>query len=176
MRRTIALIATVLTFAQPAVPAFANVGVGAVPRLSTSGSFTAPVGFQIFCLQNAQFCRGGGKSEIALTDAALKTLNSVNRNVNKAIRPTAERQDIWALGVTRGDCEDYVLAKRAQLITAGFPPSALRIAAVNTAQGIGHAVLVVRTTGGDLVLDNLTSQIKRSDQTNHRWVAMTEAN
>ena len=175
MRYAIALATALLTFALPAT-ANATVSNAAAPKLSTSGNFNAPIGFQIFCLQNPNFCRGGGKSEIALTEAALKTLEDVNRTVNRAIRPSSERQDVWALGVARGDCEDYALAKRAQLIDAGFPASALRIAAVNTAAGIGHAVLVLRTSSGDLVLDNLNQTIRRFDQTNYRWIAMTEAN
>ena len=40
---------------------------------------------------------------------------------------------------------------------------------------MGHAVLVVRTDQGDLVLDNLTGTIKPSNQTGLRWVAMTNA-
>ena len=176
MRRTIAPIIAVLTLALSAGSAIANVDAGGVPRLSTSDSFTAPVGFQIFCMQNSRFCRGGGRAEIALTPAVLETLNAVNRRLNNSISPAIEPQDIWAVGVSHGDCEDYVLAKRAELISAGLPASALRIAAVKTAQGMGHAVLVVRTTTGDLVLDNLTSQIKMANQTSHFWVAMTDAN
>ena len=54
------------------------------------------------------------------------------------------------------------------LIGAGLPPSALRIAWVKTRQGEQHAVLVVKTTDHrDLVLDNLTGQIRTLPQTGY---------
>lgn len=60
----------------------------------------------------------------------------------------------------RGDCEDYVLEKRARLLAAGVPASDLRIATVNVPgntatgnEGGGHAVLVIRDGDRDLVAD-----------------------
>lgn len=176
MRRLLAALALVAALGQTIVPVTANVGAGGGITLQTGGSFNAPIGFQIFCLTNASQCRGGGSSVVSLTEAVLSKLELTNRQVNRAIRPTADRGDVWQLGVTRGDCEDYVLAKRAELIRAGLPASALRIAAAKTSGGVGHAVLVVRTDQGDLVLDNLTSTIKYANQSSLRWVAMTTAN
>jgi len=174
MRRTFLLAAALFAMVQPISAPLANT-TGSVPRLSTSGSFTAPVGFQIFCLTNRSHCRGGGAEQVRLTQAVLSTLQSVNAQVNRSISPSNDRQDVWSLGVTRGDCEDFVLAKRAALIRAGLPASALRIAAATTRSGIGHAVLIVRTNEGDLVLDNLNGAVKLINQTSLRWVAMTLA-
>lgn len=159
----------VLALTLQAAPAQANT------RLETSGSFTAPVGFQIFCLTNSTHCRGGGASQIQLTGPVMDTLKSVNSRVNRSIAPRGDRRDEWTVNVASGDCEDYALTKRAALIRAGLPASALRIAAATTRSGQGHAVLVVRTNEGDLVLDNLTGGIKLSHQTGLRWVAMTNA-
>lgn len=64
---------------------------------------------------------------------------------------------------------------RQRLIQAGVPAGALRIAIAWTAAGEGHAVLIVRTTSGDLVLDNLTGQIKPWHAVNYRWIAMSSA-
>lgn len=102
-------------------------------------------------------------------------MGAINAQVNARIRPADDWGDTWASDVTRGDCEDYVLAKREALVAAGLPASALRIAAATTRSGVGHAVLVVRTNQGDLVLDNLTSSIRRSDEAALHWVAMTMA-
>ena len=176
MRRFAFLLAVMASFICVQFPAHANIGSTAVPRLAVSGGFTAPVGFQIFCLSHPGHCRGGGASEVRLTEALMSTLGAVNVRVNRAIRPRDESTDVWSIGVTSGDCEDYVLAKRAMLIGMGVPASALRIAIANTRQGIGHAVLIVRTDRGDLVLDNMTSQILPSDGTSLRWVAMTGDN
>ncbi len=169
------ILAPLLSALTLAAPAFADFSSNSVSKLEMSSGTTAPLGFQLFCLQNASACRGGGSSEIPLTEALMKTLNVVNSRANRAIRPTSDRKDVWQLGVTSGDCEEYVLAKRAELIRQGVPGGALRIAAVTTRQGEGHAVLVVRTSSGDLVLDNLAAQIKQSDQISHSWVAMTAA-
>ena len=63
--------------------------------------------------------------------------------------------------------------KRVHLIARGVPAGALRLAIGLTAQGQGHAVLIVRTTAGDYVLDNLTDQIKPFDQTGHTLTAIS---
>lgn len=176
MRSKVLLTGLVLALLQPAVPTLANTGPAVAPRLETSGSFTAPIGFQIFCLTSPAHCRGGGSSQVRLTGAVMDTLKSINSRVNRSIAARGERVDEWAVNVSSGDCEDYALTKRAALIGAGLPAGALRIAAATTRSGVGHAVLVVRTDQGDLVLDNLTGSIKPSNQTGLRWVAMTNAN
>jgi predicted transglutaminase-like cysteine proteinase len=176
MRRiALLVVVTLLAFGQVAANVRANGQVEAVPRLTTSGTFPAPVGFQIFCLSHRTSCRGGGAGQVALTQGISDTIRAINAHVNARIRPADDWGDDWALDVSRGDCEDYVLAKREALIAAGLPASALRIAAATTRAGVGHAVLVVRTDLGDFVLDNLTSSIRRSDEVALHWVAMTMA-
>jgi predicted transglutaminase-like cysteine proteinase len=175
MRSKVLLTGLVLALLLPGVvPALANTTSG-TPQLQTSGSFPAPVGFQIFCLTNPAHCRGGGGSQVRLTENVLDTLKSINNRVNRSISPRGDRRDEWVVDVSSGDCEDYALTKRAALIRAGLPAGALRIAAATTRSGIGHAVLVVRTDQGDLVLDNLTGTIKPANQTGLNWVAMTSA-
>lgn len=104
-------------------------------------------------------------------------LESVNRSVNRSIRPKNDRgKDVWAINVSAGDCEDYALTKRARLIRMGFPAGALRMAVARTSSGEGHAVLVVRSSDGDLVLDNRHSTIRRWGQTDLRMVSVATAN
>jgi predicted transglutaminase-like cysteine proteinase len=144
-----------------------------VERRSTA----APLGFQIFCLQNANQCRASNHSKTNYSSGLVQALNRVNRQVNRSIRAQNDRNgDVWSLNVNRGDCEDYVLAKRAALITAGVPSGALRIATARTRWGTPHAVLVVRTNRGDLVLDNLNNSIKPWNQTGLRMIAISGAN
>lgn len=176
MRRLLALASLVLSLSQMSATVQANAPSPEAAHMSTSRSFAAPVGFQIFCLQNAGHCRGGGAAEIGLTNKVVGVLQAVNRQVNGAISPRADRNDTWSIGVSSGDCEDYVLAKRAALIKAGVAASALRIGLARTRSGEGHAVLIVRTSEGDLVLDNMTSSIRPWNQTGLRWVAMTASN
>lgn len=136
---------------------------------------SAPLGFQVLCLQHPAECRGGGSSSVSLTDSLLGVIERVNSQVNGAIRPQNDRGgDVWTVGASTGDCEDYVLSKRRALINAGLPPSSLRIAYVK-AQGIDHAVLVVKTDVSDLVLDNLASNIVPLGNTGYRLIAMSGA-
>ena len=176
MRRLIAIATLVLSFSQVPAAVQASTASQVANHLSVGRTFVAPVGFQIFCLQNASHCRGGGAAELKLTQGALDVLKSVNRQVNGTISPRSDRNDTWSIGLRSGDCEDYVLAKRAALINAGIPASALRIGLAKTRSGEGHAVLVVRTNEGDLVLDNMTGSIRPWNESGLHWVAMTTSN
>ncbi len=156
--------------------AFFVVGAtGMIGQVQAGGS-TAPLGYQLMCLKTPQECRGGGASVITATASVMATLKRVNASVNRSITPQSDTgADVWNADATVGDCEEYVLAKRRQLIRAGLPASALRIAYVKTRRGEGHAVLIVRTNRGDLVLDNLTSAIRPLSQTGLRLVSMSGA-
>lgn len=145
--------------------------------VAPAGAADAPVGFQLMCLKTPAECRGGGKSVVAASDDLLRTLKAVNVQVNRSIRPRRDGAvDLWSVGVSAGDCEDYVLTKRRALIRAGLPASALRIASVKTRAGEAHAILVVKTTRADYVLDNLGNALKPLSQTGYRVVAISTAN
>jgi predicted transglutaminase-like cysteine proteinase len=154
----------------------AVVMVGFVAPVNAGGH--APLGYQLMCLKAPQECKGGGKAKIAVTSDVMATLKRVNSHVNRTIKPRydAAGADVWNANATSGDCEDYVLAKRKALIKAGIPASSLRIAYVKTRKGEGHAILVVKTNGKDLVLDNLTATVKPLSQTGYRIISMSGAN
>uniref|UniRef100_UPI0026399AD3 transglutaminase-like cysteine peptidase n=1 Tax=uncultured Maritalea sp. TaxID=757249 RepID=UPI0026399AD3 len=99
----------------------------------------------------------------------------VNSGINRAIRPRNDKGDIWSINVSAGDCEDYVLTKRAELIKFGLPASALRIATAYTQNGQGHAVLVVISRQGDYVLDNRRNAIHDWQNVDLTWVAISQA-
>lgn len=154
-----------------AASAYAPSAIVTPERVTAQG----PLSFQMFCVVNPSDCRPGGASKISLTQETLTILERVNARVNRSIRP---RQDsaamqVWRINPRAGDCKSYVVSKRHELIRAGLPASALRIAFVKTRAGEGHAVLVVKTSQGDLVLDNLTGEIKQFRQTGHRLISMT---
>lgn len=116
---------------------------------------------------------------VALTSETLALLNTVNRQVNQAIIPAADRAagraaDIWSLpiedGIRAGDCEDYVLEKRRALAAQGLPLAALSIAVVRTRAGETHAVLVVDTDAGELVLDNRSNWLAPWHEVGYRWI------
>lgn len=136
----------------------------------------APVGFQVMCLQHPKECQGGGSATVTLTAAVLGKITRVNAQVNDFIRPQNDRVgDVWTVGASAGDCEDYVLSKRRALIKAGLPASSLRIAYVKTWQGVDHAILIVKTDGADLVLDNLATSVMPLRETHYRVIAVSSA-
>ncbi|HJV43202.1 MAG TPA: transglutaminase-like cysteine peptidase [Caulobacter sp.] len=110
----------------------------------------------------------------------LKLLNLVNQSVNREVKKTSDldlygQPEYWSLprlvdGKLYGDCEDYALEKRRQLIAAGVPESALSLAVAVTARGEGHAVLMISLKSGDWVLDNLTPWATPWEDLNYHWI------
>ncbi|MEZ5960626.1 MAG: transglutaminase-like cysteine peptidase [Hyphomonadaceae bacterium] len=121
-------------------------------------------------------------SVVTLTEERWRELRRVNREINRAIRPTTDRalygvEEYWqrpllvgAAGA-RGDCEDYVLEKRARLLALGYAPDSIAMA-VAIAPGVGlHAVLIVQTDRGDVVLDNLYGEPRRLVSLDYVWIS-----
>ncbi|MCB1492036.1 MAG: transglutaminase-like cysteine peptidase [Rhodobiaceae bacterium] len=166
------------------VGAPARATVDAASRLPLSlamatGSVTsAPYAYKALCRTTPSACTGGGVDRMVLNDDNLALLDTVNRKFNASIQSLEDMAnhglpDVWSVGGKYGDCEDFALAKRQALIDAGVPASALSMAVVRTAEGVGHAVLVVRTDRGDFVLDNRRAEILGWDHTEYRWYKIT---
>ena len=126
---------------------------------------------------------------IPLTASVWHTLATVNRRVNARIKPITDMAhwgvvDRWDFPDDGfGDCEDIQLLKRRMLIERRLPRRALRMTVVIDEIGEGHAVLMVRTDRGDLILDNKTNAvlawqrtgytfIKREGQDGRAWVTL----
>lgn len=126
------------------------------------GSYAlAPFAFMRFCVDNPDDCQGGQKPvRISWNGASRTMVAKVNARVNRTMIPRNDVAESWNADALAGDCEDYALTKRRALIRLGVPASALRIATARTANRVGHAVLVVNTTAGDMVLDNRTNSIR----------------
>lgn len=124
---------------------------------------TAPDGAKMLCAIYPWACARGAGAAFGVADRAL--LDKVNLTGNRLIRPITDKDqfgvaDRWTLPVTgSGDCEDFALWKKKELIGRGLPPDRLLIATVLDLRRDTHAVLVVRTDQGDLVLDNVTDRI-----------------
>jgi predicted transglutaminase-like cysteine proteinase len=100
----------------------------------------------------------------------------VNDTVNRNVKPMSDfdhygKDEVWAYPDDGfGDCEDYVLEKRRELMREGISPSDLLITVVKKKDGEGHAVLTVRTGRGDYILDNLTNEVKPWTSTPYRYL------
>lgn len=142
-----------------------------------------PVGFVSFCERFPDQCTAtpGGSARIALTPQTWLLLNAVNLRVNDSIWPEDDlrhygRAEYWTIPTDGyGDCDDYAVTKRRDLLQAGLPAQALRLAVVDSAASGRHAVLTVATDKGDFVLDNLASDIKTWRATNYTWIERQDA-
>lgn len=153
--------------------------VAALPaHLNAVGGTSPPVGYVRFCSEHGPDCTASGEMvfEVSLDKAHLAQLESVNDRLNREIEPVTDLEHFgeterWAYPSDgKGDCEDYVLAKRRALIGLGWPASVLLITVVRDKDGDGHAVLTVVTNRGDLVLDNQMANILPWQDTGYRFV------
>ncbi len=149
-------------------PAFAPAG----------GQTSIPIGASVFCKANRGDCAPNRSvvEAMPLDDARWAELVDTNNLINSAVVPVTDidyyRQDeVWAYPADGyGDCEDYALAKRKALIAKGWNPSTLLMTVVREQDGDGHAVLMVRTDRGDLVLDNQDGRILLWNQTPYQYL------
>lgn len=76
-----------------------------------------------------------------------------------------------------GDCEDIAIAKYFALRHLGVPVSSLRVAVVHdTEEDLAHAVLIVFTEDGPVVLDNQVEDIVPVSEAGERYRAYYQAN
>jgi predicted transglutaminase-like cysteine proteinase len=152
------------------------------PPITEASPVLAPFQHVRFCLRYPSECKSEpteiGRIELSTENSEL--LKRVNRDVNLAIIPMVkdhgpELQDGWTIAPSMGDCNDYAVTRRHELLQSGLPAKALRLSVVKTAAGIGHLVLVVVTTKGDLVLDNLTEAIRPWHSTDYHWLKIQSA-
>jgi predicted transglutaminase-like cysteine proteinase len=142
----------------------------------------APFQHVRFCLRYPSDCKTNPtKNErIDLDAETSELLIRVNHSVNMSIIPTPKSYgpnlgDGWTIAPDMGDCNDYAVTKRHELLESGLPSKALRLSVVKTASGIGHLVLVVVTTKGDIVMDNLTEVIRPWQSTDYHWLKIQSA-
>lgn len=140
---------------------------------------SVPYGWLDFCTRQPQECDQPAlaPADVDLTQQVWETLVRVNEEVNAAIVPVSNfehwgtQMDHWDYPFDRkGDCKIYALEKRRLLMAMGFPRQALLMTIVRDHNGQGHAVLTVKTTNGDFILDNLTGEIKPWEATGYRFV------
>jgi predicted transglutaminase-like cysteine proteinase len=137
----------------------------------------APFQHVRFCVHHPSECKSEVREldRIDMNVGISDLLKRVNHDVNSAINPTvkdygSDLRNGWTIAPASGDCNDYAVTKRHDLIQSGLPARALRLAVVKTASEIGHLVLVAATTSGDIVMDNLTDAIRPWQSTSYRWL------
>jgi predicted transglutaminase-like cysteine proteinase len=139
---------------------------------------SVPYGWVDFCQRYRGECEGPEltPADVNLTAKAMKEIERVNQWVNANITPMSDMEhwgviDQWDYPTDgKGDCEDYALLKRKLLIEEGMPRQALLMTVVKDLNSDGHAVLTVKTSKGDFVLDNMRDDVRPWTQTGYRFV------
>jgi len=146
--------------------------------MTTGGVTSQPIGHYEFCQSHASECRAGARAQAPakVTEFGWETVRQINARVNHDITPMTDKElygkdEFWTYPDSgAGDCEDFVLLKRRMLMEKGFAAGDLLITVVRKPDGEGHAVLTVRTTQGDFVLDNLNNDVKLWTETSYRYL------
>lgn len=109
---------------------------------------------------------------LPLRQMATQVNNMMNSKRYVSDKRNYGQNDYWATPVEffqkGGDCEDFAIAKYTALRMLGVPENRLRIAIVQDLQkNIPHAVLVVYTDQGSMILDNQIKTAIDSSRVSH---------
>ena len=148
------------------------------PAFAPAGGITSiPVGASEFCKAHRSECKANPRAveAMGLSEARWNELVQINNVINAGVVAITDEDlykvaEYWAYPDGYGDCEDFALAKRKALIEAGWNPSTLLMTVVRESKGTGHAVLMVRTDRGDLVLDIQDGRVRLWNETPYQFL------
>lgn len=172
MRHVAVILAAVLASAGAAIPA------PQAPMAMVTGAVTSqPIGHYEFCQRLPAECNVKNRSAPAarMDENAWNVVRDVNLAVNARYIARTDLEaygveEYWTYPTVFADCEDYALQKRKELAQLGFALSDLLITVVRKPDGEGHAVLTLRTTTGDFILDNLDSDVLAWNETSYTFL------
>jgi predicted transglutaminase-like cysteine proteinase len=152
--------------------------------MRTGARTSQPIGHYEFCRSYPSECRftGARPAALSLNSSTWSALTRVNAQVNRSFSAMTDmdmwgKEEVWSYPTRAADCEDFVLEKRRRLMAMGIAAGNLLITVLRQPNGDGHAVLTVRTTRGDYLLDNLDGQIRLWSNTNYIFLKrQSEAN
>ena len=150
-----------------------EVAATAMP-MATGGHVIPPGGVIGFCVKNLRECTTVAEPAVVvdLTPDRRRDLEDVQALVNARIRPRENPRHAWEYASAGyGDCNTFALEKRRELLARGWPQTALLLASAVTETNEGHLVLIVRTSAGDLVLDNRLARVVDWSRLPYRWVS-----
>jgi predicted transglutaminase-like cysteine proteinase len=181
MYRNLLVVITLTAFVASGLPSrAADTGPASVPKFQTARitfgkAALPPIGHSRFCLRYPKDCAAqpGSQARIELTARRWHELQAINREVNRDIIADPTPPDViteqWIISPQTGNCHDYAVTKRHELLARGWPESALLLSEVVVPSGEHHLVLVVRTADADLVLDNFDDEIHSVATTRYRY-------
>lgn len=170
-----ALSATVSAAPAPGLE-LASLRQAAPLRHLAGAALRGPAGWTAWCDADRAACSRGDARIVSLDRDVAATLARVFAEVHDRITPEVEPEgaDVWRIVEQPGpgDCEDYALTWREELARTGLPRGAMDIAVVLTEQQEVHAVLVVHTDKGSIVLDNRHDRPLPWRRLPYAWLAL----
>jgi len=161
--------------------------------MHTGGRTTQPIGHYEFCQREPVECsqKTANRAPVELTRKLWAAIVSINNSVNMAVSPRTDmelwgKEEVWSYPTNVGDCEDYALEKRRRLMALGVPAGDLLMTVARQRNGAGHAVLTVRTSRGEFILDNLEPRVlawadteysylkRQSERNSGTWVTIND--
>ncbi len=120
-----------------------------------------PLGFTRFCFAYPEQCNPGKpilrpKPRLAVR-AMIQDLDTINRRINRRIRPVADQagliNDLWTIGPVMGDCDDYAVyqasrADQGRMVAAVAAAGSGRDTQRRLAFGLGRSHAVRRLRPG----------------------------
>ncbi len=143
-----------------------------MPVRTIEFSERATLSSQLFCLQYGNDCRASGRSVVAYTSKLRTVLASVNRTVNRVMPDIRARREFLSFNPLPGAGDDHAMMKRSQLIRAGLPAGAMRVASVSTPERRSHSVLIVATSSGEYVLDHRQASVMKRRDTGYSFAGL----
>lgn len=164
-------------------PALATAAESPPPSIPEVSVAEPPAGYTQMCRRDPAICEAANFAAVHdknwTAKSLIGTLKHVNRSVNSAIRFREDRSEKWnAVPLTKGasgDCEDYAITKRMQLLALGFPANKLYYSVAYVPRAGLHTVLIANVDGTDLVLDSRTPWIERWSDTPYVWLLKQSA-
>ncbi|RCW84627.1 transglutaminase-like cysteine peptidase [Phyllobacterium bourgognense] len=170
---TLPVLTALLIGSPVSAPAFAQ-----GTEMQLNGKGFGPPAFRSFCGRFATLCNTrSGARIVQLTADKRRQLQLVNSTVNASIKQQSDMQtngveDLWTIPTKAGDCEDFAILKKRELLKRGWPAAALLLTVARLSfSNEGHVVLTVRTSSGDLILDNRTNSVRDWSSTSYRYYA-----
>ncbi len=159
----------------------ASLQASELPWIKLDREVQAPSGAKSLCKDYSWACANTRTS--GLPEAQEKQIvKAINLRVNRRIRAVSDQnqygtKEYWTLPMQgSGDCEDFALQKKFELMQNGLDPTKLLIATVLDTNRSGHAVLVCRSSDGDLILDSVTNKIKSWKETRYLFLRIQDPN
>ena len=136
-----------------------------------------PMGWTIFKNNYPQYIgTADHEPPMQWSPVVARWVGALKPDVNTGIEAQPDRDskllDPWDVWPKIGNCCDYTVTKRAEMLDEHKPASCLLIAEIELTPTLHHLVLVLRTTNGLIVLDNRTPALMSLQDTGYKVVRM----